>query len=397
MSRQQRIPVFLSFLASLAMFASAGCIRPRYAHHSVDKYAFSKGTAHASGWLEPSPDPPVAKLSQIARGQRLVVTFSDFDRGLAFEAIITAGEGSLSMLVLSAGQPAGAAPEQRTLISPLLDIDPGLLVPAEDGEAYARDRETLERAIAADPNSGLAALAAHPLPLFASDSAELFGRIIRHSAANAALLKVALDFASRRREPGPALRGWIRSGGAGRLLEQLPGEKACDHDTALLLAADAFAGSIRGDREIIIRSVLGRADLSPADLSTILDGVTKAAASSSERRGIVRELVRHRAAEASVLAAAISTVDAVEFSADRREVLIAVLGAPAARTGTILADLVQSALTKLDYESDKEAVLVAIAKCPDAGEGVIKAIRAGLTGFKFDGPRTRVEAALPPR
>ncbi len=387
----------LRLLSPIVFLLLLSCIRPRYAHHSVDKYAFSKGTAHASGWLEPSPDPPVAKLSQIAPGQRLVVAFSDFDRGLAFEAIITGGDGSMSMLVLSAGQPAGAAPEQRTLISPLLDIDPGLLIPSEDGAAYARDRETLERAIAADPASGLAALAAHPRPLFASDSAELFGRIIRHSAAKPPLLQAALDFASRRREPGPALRGWIRSGGAGRLLERLPGEKACDHDTALLLAADAFAGSIRGDRELLIRSVLGRDDLSPADLGTILDGVIKAASSSSERRGIVREIVRHRAAEASVLAAAIAAVDAVEFSADRREVLIAVQGAPAARTGTILADLVQSALTKLDYESDKEAVLVAIAKHPEAGAEVIQSIRAALAGFKFDGPRTRVEAALPPR
>jgi hypothetical protein len=383
---------FVCLLSPVSCLLLVSCIRPRYAHYTVDRFAFSKGTAHASGWLDPSPDPPVTRLSQVADGQRLVIAFSDFDRGLSFEAILVRRAGVLEMLVLEAGQPAAATPEQRTLVAPLLDIDPALLIPMPDAAAYGREREELLRAVSADPGRGLETLAAHPSVLFASDARQLVSAAMSHSKATAAVLRTLVDLAAKRRETGPALRGWIRSGGAGRLLETLPGERACDRDVALALAADVFAGAVRCDRELVLRSVLRRPDLSPSDLRSILDAALKSAAPSSERRGTAREVVRHAAADADVLRAAVASLDALAFSADRRQLLAAVL--ETAKEEAVVLDVVAAGLAKLDYDGDREAVLVAAARHGSAGDATRQAIRAGLGAIVADGPRARVAAAL---
>ncbi len=388
-SASLRLPLLCALCSVCAL---AGCVRPRYAHHSVDRYAFSRGTGHASGWLEPSPEPPVARLSQVAPGQRLVLSCTDFDRGVAFEAIVTPADGRYAVLVLSHGRPEGMSQDQRSFLAPLLDVDVSLLEPATDGPAYAARRESLEKAAAADPAAGLDALASHGSVLFPSDAADLLSRSVRHAKATPDVLAAATDLAARRRDAGPALRGWLRSGGASRLLEQILREPGCTRELALKAAADALSGAVRGDRELVLLAVLKRPDLAAADLASLLESILGATAPSSERRRVAIGIARHPSADASVLGAAVAGVERIEFSSDRRQVLAAVLAAPG--SAAALLDVVKAAATQLDYDDDRAEVLVAAAKHAGATDAVREAIRASLASFRFERPRALVEAAL---
>jgi len=394
-TRDGRLAVF----AVLGLLA-AGCLRPRYAHYSVDKVSVARGTLHATGWVEPPADPPLARLTQIEPGRRLVLACSDFDKGYAFEAIVTpTQDGRLSVLVLDSGQPAGMTYDQRRALALMLDADPQRLAPAGDDEmrAYAARRAELERAIAADAAGGLDALASHDAPLFASDAAELASRAIRHAKATADTLAAAADLAAGRREAGPGLRGWLRTGGAAKLLDHVLGEKACTRAIALRVAADALAGTVRGDRELVLLAVLRREDLAADDLRTLLAGAMAATAPPSERRSVAVRVVRHGAADAGVLGAAVAAVDGIEFSADRRQVLAAVV--ESAKAGEAeLKSAVAAAYGRLDYDDDREAVLLAALRHAAATGAVRQAVVDGLGAFRFPGPRARVEAAAaPPR
>ncbi|MBI2932823.1 MAG: hypothetical protein HYY16_14345 [Planctomycetes bacterium] len=380
----------LCCLVVLSTFAA--CIRPRYAHYAVDRYAFSRGTTTASGWLEPAPDPPLSKLSQISPGQHLVLSCADFDRGLRFEAIVTPTDGRFDVLTLSRGEATPATHDQRSFLAPLLDVDVSLLTPSERAPTYASHRRELERVISADPLSGLEALAADGMALFPSDADDLLTRAIRHARATAPLLASAIDLAARRRPAGPALRGWLRSGGAARVLERVLGEPACTREIALKAAEDAISDVVHGDRERVLASVLHRTDLTPADLRVMLKGAIEAPLTSSERRAAMTRIARHAAADEETLRAILGGLDALAFSSHRRDVLAAMLDS---RTPTeaLLLELVQTAGAPLDYDDDREAVFLAAARHANATPAVRQAILDRLDAFRFAGPRSRVEAA----
>jgi len=110
--------------------------------------------------------------------------------------------------------------------------------------------------------------------------------------------------------------------------------------------------------------------------------------------------VRHPAADAGVLAAAVASIDAIAFSADRREVLLAVLDTAAPRppaTEPVLLEAVKAASSALDYDDDREEVLLAAARHPSATDAVRAAIRNGLGAFRAPERRARVEAAAQKR
>jgi hypothetical protein len=373
-----------------------GCIHPRSAYSSIDRYAFTRGTAYAAGWIDPPPDPPVTKLSQVAPGQRLVLSCGDFDRGIAFEAIVTPSAGPFEVLTLAKGRPSGASVDQLAFLAPLLEFPANRLASSSEMAAYEGEREELRGAIAGDPAGGLEKLARCPRALFPSDSAELLGQVIRHSKVTPGVLAAVVDMVAGRRETDAALRGWIGSGGAARILPGLLGEAACTREIAMRIATDAVSGLVRGDRELVVLAALRRDDLTSTDLLGLLKGVLTEVVSLSERRRETEGIVRHPAADAAVLAAAIALIDAVELSADRRQVLLAVLDAAAPRpaaTEHVLLDAVRAAGARLDYDDDREQVLLAAAAHPAATDAVRSAIIASLGAFRSPEIRARVEAA----
>jgi hypothetical protein len=282
-------------------------------------------------------------------------------------------------------------------------MDVTQLSPAPDGEAYMRRLDELRKAIAGDPAAGLNSLASHEQVLFASHVAALLAGVVTHSKAGPDAIEATLDLAAGRRSSNAALRGWLRTGAVGSVLRLIPDPKQSPGGTRELtmkLAADALAGRVQADRELLLVAVLERPDLASPDLHTLLDGVLAISAPSSERRRLARKILAHRSTDIALLGRAAGAVTQVEFSADRRDLLLAIIDPAAPRAGpteSVLLDVVKAAYEHLDYDDDREQVVLAAVRHPLSTHTVRQAVLAGLDRFKFPGPRSRVEAAFRPQ